>query len=223
MIEQIKPIKDKRIKDITGQRFGKLVVIGYVGSEKRQSKWLCQCDCGNEYVGTKDHLMSGNTRSCGCMSGYLHHGMYGTRLYRIFLAMKQRCYNPNNTAYKHYGGRGIKVCSQWMCNDGFLLFMRWSMENGYDDSLSIDRIDVNGDYSPENCRWSNRSVQGFNKAGTKNPVGIRGVTFERERNVYYARICVNYKQINLGRYKNLDDAISARRAAEQKYFNQTLC
>lgn len=209
------------IKDISGNRYGKLVVIEYAWSKKKQTLWRCKCDCGNEYIGTRDHLVSGNTRSCGCLSGNQYHGMHETRLYRIYSAMCQRCYNPNNTGYKHYGGRGIKICDEWRNHiNGRINFFKWAKENGYNENLSIDRIDVNGDYSPDNCRWVDRSVQGLNKRNGGTETGITGVTIDKERGKYLARICVNKKQINLGRFDSLEEAATARREAEMRYISE---
>lgn len=149
-----------KIKDLTGQRFGKLVAIKPL-DEKQNNKlvWLCKCDCGNEtnVIGTK--LTSGNTKSCGCLKK--KHGMFGTRLYNVWHSMKERCYVESATSYKNYGERGIKVCDEWQ---EFIPFMKWAYANGYDENAprgqcTLDRIDYNGDYCPENCRWVDMNVQ----------------------------------------------------------------
>lgn len=207
-----------KVKSIVGNRYGKLVVLKFAGMKNKQSLWLCKCDCGNEYIGTRDHLVSGNTRSCGCLSGNQHHGMHDTRLYRIYSAMCQRCYNPDNTAYKHYGARGIKICDEWLNREnGRIKFFEWAKQNGYSDDLSIDRIDVNGNYTPDNCRWAGRSEQGLNKRNAGTETGITGVTIDKKRGKYLARICVNKKQVNLGRFDTLEEAAFARHEGEIKY------
>lgn len=149
-------------KDISGQKFGRLTAIKYIG----HSKWLCECDCGNVTKVYSGHLKNGHTKSCGCLNheptkGNTKHGKKGTRLYNIWDSMKQRCYNVNSTAYKDYGERGIAVCSEWR-ND-FQTFYDWSIENGYNDTLTIDRVDVNGNYEPSNCRWVDIITQNNNR------------------------------------------------------------
>lgn len=156
-------------KDLTNQRFGKLVVIKEVGRNKdNRVIWLCKCDCGKYHETLGKYLLSGETTSCGCRRTQIllneaerlkTHGLTNTRIHNIWLAMKGRCNNPNNSSYKNYGGRGIKVCEEW--ND-FITFYNWSMNNGYDDSLTIDRINVDGNYEPQNCTWADSITQANN-------------------------------------------------------------
>ena len=153
----------KRI-DLTGQRFGKLTVLQREGSKNGHVTWKCQCDCGNIIVVRSCHLASGKQSTCGCKKKiglHVTHGMTGTRLYRIWRNMKSRCFNKEIKAYKDYGGRGITVCEEW--KNSFETFHDWSMANGYADNLTIDRIYVNGNYEPSNCRWVTRSEQSINK------------------------------------------------------------
>lgn len=153
-----------------GQRFGKLVVLEKVDTPQKKDKhayWLCLCDCGNFAVVASHHLTCGHTFSCGCLSN----GKSYTRVYRLWSGMKKRCYTRTETAYKYYGGRGIKVCEEW--KDDFQAFHDWSMANGYSDELTIDRIDVNGDYEPSNCRWSTRKEQA-NNTRRNHIVSFRG-------------------------------------------------
>lgn len=153
--------------DLTGKRFGRLTVLEFVPNDKHASYWKCQCDCGNVTVVAGSHLKGGDVVSCGCWNREnisrlnLKHGCKGTRLYHIWDSMKARCFNSNQKYYKDYGGRGITVCNEWR-ND-FQVFYDWAMSNGYNDNLTIDRINNNGNYEPSNCRWADKKEQGRNK------------------------------------------------------------
>lgn len=161
--------------DITGKKFNRLTVIECVGSNKQREKmWKCQCECGNISVVRSSALKYGLTKSCGCLQkekaskANTKHGMYKTRVYRIWMDMHNRCYSKSYHAYRHYGGRGIHICEEW--DKDFKAFYDWAIANGYRDDLSIDRIDCNGNYHPSNCRWATQKQQLENRRilGGKN-------------------------------------------------------
>lgn len=146
----------KNFKDLTGQKFGKLEVLEYLG----KSFWLCRCECGKTVTRKSQTLVTGRSTSCGCnnMRYKVEHDATFKRLYKIWKGMKSRCYNKNNKTYCWYGGKGICVCDEW--KDNFLPFYEWAINNGYEniqgplkDQLVIDRIDSSKDYCADNCRW----------------------------------------------------------------------
>lgn len=161
--------------DLTGQRFGRLIIIKRLSNNKyRSAMWECKCDCGKTIKVTTSHLKSGHTKSCGCLSKerisklMYKHGLSKNpdffRLMNIRKGMKNRCYNSHNDRYLDYGGRGIKVCDEWMDKEnGTLNFYNWAINHGYKEGLTIDRIDVNGNYEPDNCRWVSIKKQNNNK------------------------------------------------------------
>jgi hypothetical protein len=152
--------------DLTGNRYGRLVVIGLDRVENKKTYWKCACDCGLAVVAVGNNLRSGNTSSCGCLRretakarGYENtkHGESHsniTRLYSIWAGMRRRCNSPRSDAYVWYGSKGVKVCEEW---GEYQNFREWAMSHGYADNLTIDRIDPSKDYCPENCRWITRS------------------------------------------------------------------
>lgn len=160
-----------KAEDLTGQRFGKVTVLSRVANNKHgRAVWLCKCDCGNEKEIPAANLKSGRTTSCGCYSRGLKrktgtHGMTNTRIFHEWQSMLQRCNNPNSQRYKDYGGRGIKVCDEWI--DSFVSFCEWSLDNGYNETLTLDRKDVDGNYSPDNCRWITNFEQQSNKRNNR--------------------------------------------------------
>ena len=155
-----------RIEEWRGKKYNHLTITGYA-----KKQFICMCDCGRETRVNPSFVIKGTVKTCGDHECEFHkqvmhtvgvkHGKYNSPVYKRWQGMKDRCYNPNSTHYKNYGGRGIKICDEWK-ND-FPAFEKWAMENGFKKELSIDRIDVNGDYCPENCRWVDAKTQAANK------------------------------------------------------------
>lgn len=164
-----------KLIDLTGQRFGRWTVIGH--AERKQDghrRWLCRCQCGVETDVREDLLKNSKSSGCRKCSNTIYSSFKTRdeknenrqiRLYRIWIAMKARCENPANNAYRNYGGRGITVCAEWKYD--FQAFYAWSMENGYRDDLTIDRIDTDMGYSPNNCRWSTMKTQQSNRRNNR--------------------------------------------------------
>lgn len=163
-----------------GQKFFELTILEKVGVYKnRKIKYKCQCKCGNIVYTDITSLKSGNTKSCGCLkSSFIKnlnktHNKSQTRLYKIWIGIKKRCYNPNCSSYKYYGEKGITMDSTW--ESDFISFEKWAIANGYDSDLSIDRIDFSGNYEPSNCRWVDSKIQNNNSSHNNN-ITIDGVT-----------------------------------------------
>lgn len=187
--------------DLTGKKFNKLTVISRAESRRQPSGklvtyWNCKCDCGNAAIVKGCNLKDGHTVSCGC--SHIKHGYANKeRLYETWKNMKRRCYDHKNKRYEQYGGRGIIVCKEWL--DDYINFRTWAMANGYNDTLTIDRINVNGNYEPGNCRWSTMREQQNNV--TRNRIleynGNRKTMAEwaKEYNILYSKF---NKRIQMG-------------------------
>lgn len=204
----------KNVKnDLTGQRFGRLVVIGIDDRNTRKTYYNCQCDCGKVKSVRSDNLIAGRIQSCGCMkreqdrenlTANHKHKMSHTRIYKCWQHMKRRCYSPQDKRYNHYGGRGITVCDEW--RDDFNAFYKWAIENGYSDDLTIDRIDNDKGYSPDNCRWADTTTQSRNRSCTiKITIGYSTRNLSEWCEIFdldYKTIAARYHE---GNKRGLDD------------------
>lgn len=147
--------------ELKGERFGRLTVLRETGCEKGYYVWECMCDCGTIHHAKGFQLKAGQVKSCGCLRKIrliernTTHGKKDTRLYTIWCGMKERCNNINSINYKWYGEKGVSICKEWIHD--FQAFYNWALSNGYEDGLTIDRIESDKGYSPENCRWITRS------------------------------------------------------------------
>lgn len=177
----VKAQKDKPLIDLSGERFGKLFVIRQGERKSGRIAWECKCDCGNVVNVIGKTLRNGSTTSCGCARREVSsrkatkHNMCGSKLYYAYWNMKKRCYNKKSDHYKWYGNEGKVICDEWLGEGGFERFADWSLMNGYDDSLTIDRIDNSKGYSPDNCRWVTPKQNCRNKRNN-HLITINGVT-----------------------------------------------
>ena len=168
--------------DLKGKKFNRLTVIEYVGQKgRRRTMWHCICDCGNVVIAESSHIKSGHTKSCGCYSkdriGNLNKktGMSNTRIHYVYHNMINRCNRKDSREYRLYGARGIKVCEEWSGEHGFENFYKWAIQTGYDinakrGECTLDRIDVNGNYEPDNCRWVSQLIQCNNRRITRRVI-----------------------------------------------------
>ena len=157
-----------RFIDITGKKYNKLTVISFYDIKDKKSRWLCECDCGKQKIIYAKDLKSNNTKSCGCLRNIKKYDdktkNFIKRLQYIFYHMKQRCYNKSNASYKYYGNKGITICDEWLKDINN--FYNWAINNGYQENLTIERINVNGNYEPNNCRWITKTEQGYNRSNS---------------------------------------------------------
>lgn len=199
-----------RFRDLTGERFGRLTVEGVskkVRSGKRERYyWKCQCDCGNEKEVRTDCLTKGLVKSCGCMkkeqdrinlTKFHRHKLSHSKLWDAYYSMKSRCYDKMDKRYSDYGGRGIKVCEEWL--NSFDAFAKWSFENGFANHLQIDRIDNNGNYEPLNCRWVTRKENCRNRRSNVlieyNGEMVTLVEFAEKTSIPYKTAYSRYRKV----------------------------
>lgn len=201
-----------KVHDLTGQRFGRLTVIGIHDTNTRKTFWVCQCDCGGIKIARSDSLLRGSIRSCGCMkreqdkNNLVSPSMIKakeagfnrghTRLYTIWQGIRKRCNDMHSPSYYRYGGRGISVCEEW--DKDYLSFHNWAIENGYNENLTIDRIDNDGNYCPENCRWATATEQARNRSSNiKITIGNATKTLTEWCNIFeldYANVNSRYSR-----------------------------
>lgn len=164
-----KPTNNKPLIDLTGNRYGRLVVLHQGERVGNRIGWVCQCDCGNIKTISGKTLQNGLVKSCGCLRSETSrkkatkHLMCDTRLYDIYSNMKKRCYNSHSDHYKWYGAENKGIYEEWLGKDGFKHFADWALSHGYNDSLTIDRKDNSKGYSPDNCRWVTPKQNSRNK------------------------------------------------------------
>lgn len=207
--------------DLTGRRFGRLQVLSLSpeGPQYGRRKWLCRCDCGNAKVVGSELLLRGTTKSCGCLRRPrvpVEGGCY-TAEYRTWRCMLRRCQNPAHRGYEDYGGRGIQVCDRWQSLEAFIADMGKRPGVGF----SIDRIDVDGDYTPGNCRWATATDQMRNRRRLRtNTSGTTGVHWHTKNKSWFVRITVDNKPVHVGVFDTFEAAAAARKQAELTLWRQ---
>ncbi len=186
------------------------------------TKTCSMIDCNNKFFGKtfcqKHYLRWYRYGDPDFVKGYKYHGLYYVPEHSVWTGMKTRCNNKKEKSYKNYGARGIKVCDRWSGKDGFINFYK-DMGSRPSDKHSIDRIDGSGNYEPGNCRWATKHQQGANqRINSRNTSGYKGVHFAKHTNKWLAQITLNTKRIHLGVFVNKEEAVEARKQAEQKYW-----
>lgn len=191
------------LSNLTGKRFSMLTVVSFDHCERKQRYWKCKCDCGNYTIVSTGKLNNGEVKSCGCLRAIENksrakHNMSRSRIYSIYHSMIKRCYSINCASYPRYGGRGITVCDNWLDKtSGFENFYAWACASGYAEHLSLDRINVNDGYSPQNCRWATAKEQANNRTNTPH-ITYNGLT---KTPAEWAAIYHIDRQVILNRYK----------------------
>ena len=207
-----------KIKDLAGQRFSSLLVLERKENTKaNKARWACLCDCGTETVVIGAELLSGHTKSCGCLqkSNRIKHGLHNTRQYQIWTDMKTRCDNTNHKYYDYYGGRGITYCDKWKTFDGF-----WEdMRDSYKDDLTLNRRDNNGSYCKENCSWDTKHFQGHMRRKLEGTIlKSIGVFLDQAAFKYRVRMKILEKPYSFGSYSTEEEAAKAYDDASEMYY-----
>ena len=205
----------RKAKDLTGMNFGALTVIKRAPNKNGCVAWRCSCSCG-KIIDIRAYELVKGQKSCGCQNiRNYKHGMYKTKIYNIWKLMISRCGNPHNPNYSNYGGRGITVCEEW--KKSFINFHK-DMGNP-PDGMSLDRIDNDGNYCPQNCKWSTQVEQSRNtRTPITNTSGIRGVCWDKNTKKWRAQIGINRKRKYLGVFNTLTEAATARKQGEIDYW-----
>lgn len=221
---------EKQRSDIKGVKFGLLTAIEDVGADKFGSRiWRCFCDCGNETSKEVRKLKTGKNPHCGCLikskdkaekkGQYKTHSMTGTPTYSVWANMNQRTTNPNRPDYIHYGGRGIGVCDRWVVSKGGS-FENFLLDMGEKpDKLSLERLNNDEDYSPENCVWADETTQNYHQRVRKdNTSGVVGVRWDDVNNNWQARLWKNGSVVHSSNHKTFESAVEARKSAELEFY-----
>lgn len=202
--------------DITGNTYNRFTVLREVLPRNKPPKWVCECVCGviKEVVGSS--LKNGSTKSCGCLHTetnkklFTKHGDYLEKLYQVHRAMLQRCSNPKQKNFHHYGGRGISVCEGWV---DYSAFKQWALSNGYQAGLSIERLDTDKDYCPTNCTWADETQQARNRRAMPGKTSkYIGVSWDSGRKKWFVTVGIGRKSKALGRFTSEIEAAQARDA-----------
>ena len=209
---------NKKFLNLTGHTYGRLTVLSYADKKGTKHRWNCQCECGGVAITASSNLRTGHTKSCGCAVKEVMttHGMYDSPEYKAYMGMKERCCSKGSQRYASYGGRGISICGRWL--ESFDKFFADMGERPTSDH-SIDRINNDGNYMPNNCKWSTRSEQARNKRILKaNKSGVTGVFWIKSNQKWLASISIKGKSKYLGTFTRKADAIESRKRGESKYY-----
>lgn len=216
-------------EDIIGKKYGEWTILGYAPKVNRMKRVKCQCSCGKICERYFKHLKNGASKSCGHQNWkencrqigkrnlkYTNFNVADTRLYSTWKNMKRRCYDKSNTNFKYYGARGIKVCKEW--ENDFMNFYNWAISNGYQENLTIDRINVNGNYEPNNCRWATLTEQSNNRRDNKNSkyLTYNGITktvsqWCKEYNINYSTLSCRVNKLKWTHERALKDFIERKK------------